>query len=234
MAQVYGAWRYLLICALVMSVAGLLAARTALGTPYNVHPDEFIHVDAFCYFEAHAWLPPLDLNGLNYGPEGASRVYDAEIVYWVFGRVDAAVAGIQRLQSVPPQSAAPAAGLSQRQFLPLAINTAIIIGAEQAQCVRDRYFDFRLFNTALFLITLGILFGVGVKHAWAAGIGMVLVCLPQVNYTYSYANSDGWALSFALFLLVFALAERHPLASLRSGALLGVLTGVVLLSKQSV
>ena len=236
MAARYGARRYSLFCVLIISAAGLLAARIALGTPYNVHPDEFIHVDAFCYFEAHAWLPPLNLNGLNYGPEGASRVYESEIVYWVFGRSAAGVDWVRGLGAAPPAPAPapPASNLSPRQFLPMAISAAIIIGPEQAQCIAGRYFDFRLFNTALLIITLVILFGVGVKHAWAAAIGMALVCLPQVVYIYGYANSDGWALSFAIFLLVFAMAERHPLRSLRTGALLGLLTGIVLLSKQSV
>jgi hypothetical protein len=236
MGRLFGAWRYYLVCALVTGLGGVLAVQIALVTHYNDHPDEYIHVDAFCYFESHAWLPPLDLNGLNYGPEGESRVYDAEVVYWVYGRAAAMLGWFRdRLASpgAPAQPPGPVAELSPQQFLPVVVQAEITVGPQQLQCL-SHYAVYRLFNVALFLITLGLLFGVGVRHAWAAAIGMVLLCLPQVIYLYAYANSDAWALSFALFLLVFALAERHPLASLSKAVLLGLLTGIVLLSKQSV
>jgi hypothetical protein len=230
MGRLFGARRYALICALVTAVGGLLAARIALGTPYNAHPDEFSHVDAFCYFESQAWLPPPNLNGLNYGPEGDSRIYDNEVVYWVYGR---AGAGLARLTGrAPGQPAGANAALSPPQFLPI-VQAGNPLTANLARCA-THYPVYRLFNVGLFLVTLGVLFGVGLRQAWAAAIGLVLLCLPQVIYVYAYANSDAWALSFALFLIVFALAERRPLASFSKAALLGLLTGVVLLSKQTV
>src|SRR5205085_4609792 len=101
-----------------------------------------------------------------------------------------------------------------------------VFSVDLSQCI-PRYTVYRLFNVGLFLLTLGILFAVGARHAWAAAMGMLLLCLPQAIYLYSYANSDAWALSFALFLLVFALAERHPLASAWKAALLGLFVGIV-------
>lgn len=235
MGSLFGARRYYLVCALAIGLGGVLAAQIALTTSYNAHPDEFIHVDAFCYFESHAWIPPLDVNGLNYGPEGESRVYGSEVVYWVYGRVAAVLGSLRDRPAspgAPTQPPGPVAGLSPQQFFPLMV-LPDTLDVQQSRCL-SHYTVYRLFNVALFLVTLALLFGVGVRHAWAAAIGMVLLCLPQVIYLYAYANSDGWALSFALFLLVFALAERHPLASFSKAVLLGLLTGIVLLSKSSV
>src|SRR5258708_32946980 len=115
MGTLFGARRYTVFCVLVSAVGGLMAARIALGTPYNVHPDEFIHVDAFCYFDSNAWLPPLNWNGLNYGPESESRVYDNEIVYWVDGRAGAGLEWLSNLAApatAPSQPVGPTAQLS--------------------------------------------------------------------------------------------------------------------------
>ena len=74
MARLFGSRPYYLVCALATGLGVVLATQIALVTHYNANPDEFIHIDAFCYFEAYAQKPPLDLDGLNYGPEGESRV----------------------------------------------------------------------------------------------------------------------------------------------------------------
>ncbi len=41
------------------------------------------------------------------------------------------------------------------------------------------------FNVALLAVTLGFLFAVGLRHVWAAAIGLGMLCLPQVIYVYS-------------------------------------------------
>ena len=188
MGRLYGVWQYGLVCVLVIGLGGYLAGQVALRTRYSDHPDEFIHVDAFCYFEVHPWMPPLDLMGLDYGPEGASRVYNAEVVYWVYGRADAGLQWVRdRLTTSNGQVLGPVAPLIPQQFLPVVISPGKSVGPLQHPCLAARYLDFRLFNTALFLITLGVLFAVGVQQAWAAAIGLGLVCLPQVIYIYAYA-----------------------------------------------
>jgi hypothetical protein len=210
MARLFGSRPYYLVCALATSLGVGLAMQIALVTRYDAHPDEYLHVDAFCYFQSNAWMPPPDVDGLEHGPEGHSRVYDGEIVYWVYGRASSLTQQSRPLDTAPPT-----------------------LSVDLSQCL-PHYTVYRLFNVALFLLTLGILFAVGARHAWAAAIGMLMLCLPQVIYLYAYANSDAWALSFALFLLVFALAEERPLGSAWKAALLGLLAGVVLLSKSTV
>ncbi|MEP7356154.1 MAG: DUF2142 domain-containing protein [Anaerolineales bacterium] len=235
MARLFGVRLYGLVCVLLVALGGVLAARMAYVTRYNVHPDEFIHVDAFCYFTSHAWLPPLDLNGLNYGPEGESRVYGPEVVYWVYGRSANILRPLRdRLAglSAPAQPLGASAEVAPRSYLPFTVGSDPL-GAEQAVCLK-RFLIYRLLNVALFIFTLGIVFIVGAWHAWAAAIGMALLCLPQVVYLYAYANSDAWALSVAIFLIVFALAEPQPLGSWSKAVLLGALTGTVLVSKSSV
>lgn len=44
-------------------------------------------------------------------------------------------------------------------------------------------------------------------------LGLTLLCLPQVLYVYSYANSDAWGLSLSLALLGLALTQRRLLDS---------------------
>jgi hypothetical protein len=233
--KLFGARPYFVVCAIAVSLGIVLAARMAFITAYNAHPDEFIHADAFCFFEAHAWLPPLDLNGLEYGPEGESRIYGTEVVYWFYGRSAGWLKGLKNSLFSPAataSSSAPPVLSSPPRFLPFIIGSDPL-GPEQAYCALH-FLTYRLFNIVLFALTLGLLFAVGARHAWAAAIGLVMLCLPQVIYLYAYANTDAWALSCALCLITFALAERHPLASLPKALLLGLLTGLVLLSKASV
>jgi hypothetical protein len=192
---------------LLVAVAVVTAFQIARGTGYNVHPDEFVHVDAFCYFETHWWPPALDSDELAYSPYGWSRVYDGEIVYLIYGRLGGLV------QSIIPGSAA-GAGCQAR-----APGIAWI---------------YRSFNVILYLITLAVLFWTGRKHAWALLVGLLLVAVPQVTYVYAYANSDAWGLSMGIFLFVFVLARGEKLlGSWPDVAALAGLTGLVLLSKET-
>ena len=77
-------WILRLCVAFAVAVC-LLAATIALRTTSNMHPDELIHGDAFCYFQNHVWPPPPNLASLRYSPDGMSRVYNGEIVYWLWG-----------------------------------------------------------------------------------------------------------------------------------------------------
>src|SRR5262245_31905713 len=106
MIKLVSPWRYALAATLLTVLGTGLAASVALATPFNAHPDERQHVDAFCYFQARLWLPPVNSDGLTYSRYGDSRVYTGEIVYWVYGRSAALLAG-------QPAAAGPSASSEQ-------------------------------------------------------------------------------------------------------------------------
>jgi hypothetical protein len=64
-------------------------------------------------------------------------------------------------------------------------------------------------------------------------MALLMLAIPQVVYIYGYANSDAWALSISTFLLLTALIyhDRERLGW-RAALWLGLLTGLVLLSKR--
>jgi len=67
--------------------AAFLCIRIATQTPYNAHPDEYSHLDAFHYFESNWWPPKLGTDEVVYSWYGVSHVYTGEIVYLVFGKI---------------------------------------------------------------------------------------------------------------------------------------------------
>lgn len=68
-------------------VAVTLAEMVAILTRQSAHPDEYLHIDAFRYFEDNWWPPNLGAEDLVYSRYGVSRVYNAEIVYIIYGRL---------------------------------------------------------------------------------------------------------------------------------------------------
>ncbi len=74
-------WRPAVLC-----VAVGLALRVALQSPLDWHPDEIMHRDAMIWFHGHAGVPALDTDGLEYSPDGWSRVWNGELVYPLVGR----------------------------------------------------------------------------------------------------------------------------------------------------
>jgi hypothetical protein len=68
-------------------VAVILSSSIAILTRPNGHPDEYLHVDAFRYFETHWWPPNLRSDEVLYSPYGVSRVYTQELVYIVYGHL---------------------------------------------------------------------------------------------------------------------------------------------------
>ena len=207
----------------------ITSAKIALDTPFNVHPDEFAHADVFCYFARHWWPPDLNSPDVVYGPQGWNRVYAGEIVYLVYGSIARVIqpvldfiteTGLQPGWPKPWDSGR----YVSRAFLPL---------ISRATGCRSGFEVYRLFNVMLYAITLGVLYHVGRKQTWFAVIGLLLMSIPQVTYVYSYANSDAWALSWSLFLFVFALNRRRSfIGSWGNLVGLGVLTGLVLLAKK--
>lgn len=161
--------RLMLILAPVV-IAGMIAWNTAPGT----HPDEAIHVNAFEYFRTHWLRPAPGSSEVAYSLNGWSRVFNGEIVYFLYGK----------------------AGYFPRHIWPNLEPTYI----------------YRFCNIALLLITLTIL-------AWARCalfppwlLAILLVCIPQVLYVFSYANSDafGVAMSVLLFLQSARMMEQPP------------------------
>ncbi len=106
------------------------------------------------------------------------------------------------------------------------------LAGQTAPCA-THYLTYRLLNVLTLVVTLGLIFAVGARHPWAITLGVLMLATPQVIYLYSYVNSDAFALSASLCLMLLALTERQPLASRRRTLLLAVLTGLVVLSKSS-
>ncbi len=80
---------YPLLCTLLIAAATFVTLRIAITSDFDVHPDEFNHADAFCYYETHWWPPDLNADGLRYSPWGMSRLHEEEIVYVIFGKLSA-------------------------------------------------------------------------------------------------------------------------------------------------
>lgn len=219
-------WRTSVVMAIAVCT---LSAAIAIQTTFNRHPDELVHVDAFCYFRTHAWPPPPNAEGLVYGPDGISRVYYGELVYWLWGRLDAF--GSAAAWSIRDFGAGV---WRQAQVLDRASQTLIFLPAIAMNpgCVYPVQ-TYRIFNTALLAFTLLVLLYFARGHPWVMMVLATLLCVPQVIYVYSYANSDAWGLSASVFLFVYVIVQPAPLRSVRATLLLGVLTALVLLAKQS-
>lgn len=214
-------------CVVYAVAVCILSAAIALQTVPNAHPDELIHGDAFCYYQNQLWPPAPNRDDLYYGPDGMSRVYNGEIVYWLWGRVGAAAAPlfgrIVEEASLIVQHVQPPASRPFFIFLPFV--------AARPICLYDLRL-YRLLNTLLLAATLSVLIYCGRRHWWPLSVAAVVFCAPQVIYVYSYANSDAWGLSMSLFLFTFAVTTRRPFAAPQSALLLGLLTALVILSKQ--
>jgi hypothetical protein len=181
---------------MLILVAVILAGLVAILTRQNTHPDEYLHVDAFRYFENHWWPPNLGSEEVVYSKYGVSRVYGGEIVYIVYGRIGEIIQTFWKADDPP-------------------------------------YRVYRLLNVSLFLITLAGLFFVPSKCIDPTIIGITFLCIPQVCYIYSYANSDAWGLSASVFLFLLALNMTDKPAKTWSWwklGLLSVLTGLIILS----
>ena len=189
-----------------------------------------MHLDAFCYFEQHWWPPALNSDGLLYSPDGWSRVYNGEAVYLLYGKLGALIRWVVRwIEYAPIESVQRTIDYRAYQlYLPLIFSRTV---SHTDQCVSSLLI-YRLLNSFLLLVTLSLLFSVGRRHNWATWIGILMLCTPQVIYIYSYANSDAWGLSSAVFLFMFAITQRKLLTSYRKLLALGGLTGLLLLSKE--
>ena len=197
-------WLFLL----AIPVALTATVWIAFSTRINRHPDEILHLDAIRYY-AEQWLPPkLNADGLVYGPDGWSRVYNDEVVYWFYGRSVAAV-------RVGAGVADAITGLNTQAQLQLPYNPLA-----------------RLLNIALFAVTLIVLAVAARQRTLALSIGLLLLSTPQIIYLYAYSNSDAWGLSWVIFAALL-LTKRTPLFSQRrDGIVLGVMLGMILLSKE--
>jgi len=71
---------------------------------------------------------------------------------------------------------------------------------------------FRFSDIALYALTLTKLFFTQCDWLDLHKLGYATLCIPQVQYAYTYANSDVFALSSRvfLFLLAAAMADRSP------------------------
>ena len=219
--------RYYFYCIALILMAGASSAMIALRTRVDANPDEIYHLDAFCYFENHWWYPQFKASGFRYSPYGVARVFKPEVVYWLYGRVGSAIKPIaNRIVYELAQH------IHKPAFYKKDYRTYFPLIASDNYC-RTIVQVYRLQNVFLFLVTLSVLFWVGKNNRWAFAIGIILICIPQVIYIFSYANSDAWGLSFSIFLVLFALVEQNPFSSIKKTILLSLLTGAVLLSKEN-
>ncbi|RME61138.1 MAG: DUF2142 domain-containing protein [Caldilineae bacterium] len=100
--------------------------------------------------------------------------------------------------------------------------------------LQTAYTVYRLLNTLLLAGTLIYLFTTRRRVFSPALLGAVMVCIPQVIYVYSYANSDAWAFTMTIILFVYALGqtEEQPWTA-KKYAQVGLLLGLVLAAKPS-
>jgi hypothetical protein len=194
---------------LIMSLPALaVALAIVFTTATNRHPDETLHLDAVRYYAEQIAPPPLNADGLIYGPDGWSRVYNGEAVYWIYGR---AVAGLRLL----------AAGL------------AAVGGPDLAPQLQLPYNPLaRLLNVLLLAATLAALIVAAQRNTLAAILGLTMLAMPQVIYLYAYLNSDAWGLSAVICTFLFLLTRADLLARRRDGLWLGLLLATVALSKE--
>ena len=212
---------YPLLCTLLILAATAVTLRVASTSDFDVHPDEFNHADAFCYYESHWWPPDLNADGLRYSPWGMSRLHEEEIVYIIFGKISALLRPIVEPWFTPRITPASHAN---KLFLPIVMAPDYCFIA---------YHTYRLLNVVLLVVTLTLFFWMGRRLRWMRNLALLILAVPMAVYVYGYGNSDGWGLSIASFLLLLALVY-HERATLtwRDAIWLGLLTGLVLLSKR--
>ncbi|MBK8049260.1 MAG: DUF2142 domain-containing protein [Anaerolineales bacterium] len=216
-------WRSTWWIAALIVLSLLSAAAIAGGTSPYVHPDEALHVNAFCYFEAAWWPPALNDDHLLYSAYGWSRVYSGEIVYLVYGKLMAMLEGVGLSGSRSP-GLAQMSNASNRVYLPYV--------SGPAWCVKP-VAGYRYISVALYALTLAGLYWAGRKQRLASVLALTMMATPQITYIYSYANSDAWGISMSLALLIFViLSAPMRLTSWWKMAGIGLLSGLVLLSKQ--
>jgi hypothetical protein len=219
--------RYFLWCVVLIGVTVISSAAIGFRTKIDAHPDEIYHLDAFCYFENHWWYPDIGANGLRYGPFGDARAVNPEIVYWLFGRTGAVI---------KPFTSWIVHELGKNQG-----NQSLISGRyktyfpviSSGDYCRTIPLIYRFQNIALLLFTLITLFWIGSKYRMAFITGVMLICIPQLVYVYSYANADAWGISFSVLITMYVLVQPQPFSSLKKSIVMALLVGAVLLSKQN-
>ncbi len=218
-------WIYLV----PITILVIMSAHIALDTRFGFHPDETIHGDGMQYFESHWWPPPLNSDGLLYSPDGWSRVYNGELVYLIYGKVAATlnslIPKILGTEICDKSIAVPSDDLSPYHvFMPV-----IFLSKSSVR----QYRIYRILNVLLLNITLLSVFVCKPRNVWARILGLTLLCVPQVIYIYSYANSDAWGLSISIFFFLFILTAKIETGSIRYAITSGVLVGLLLLSKET-
>jgi len=95
---------------------------------------------------------------------------------------------------------------------------------------------YRTINIALFALTLLPIFFMKTRTVKPMVIGLVFVCVPQVIYIYSYANSDAFGVSLSVFLFLMAIKlSEKPLETWKWGEIIvtSLITGLIFTSKRS-
>lgn len=213
---------YMLLCALLIVAATFVTFRIATTTVFDVHPDEYNHADAFCYYESEWWPPPLNADNLRYSPWGMSRLHEEEIVYIIFGKISIFLRPlIEPWFDLPSE---PVVARPNTTYLPF-------IGAPDLCFIA--YHTYRFLNVALLIGTLALLFWMGRRYRWATSMALLFLSVPMAIYVYGYGNSDGWGLTISASLILLALVYHdRERFTWRDALWLGVLTGLVLLSKR--
>jgi hypothetical protein len=108
-------------------------------------------------------------------------------------------------------------------------------GLEAALGLTHPALGFRLLSVALLPVTLLALLRAPAAIVPAPAFAVVLAAVPQVLYAFGGANTEAWAvcMSVLLFAHSLRLAAVEGAWPLREAALLGVLTGLLLASKDN-
>jgi len=97
------------------------------------------------------------------------------------------------------------------------------------------YLAYRMINVVLLGLTLTALFTARPGVIKPSVVGLTLLCVPQVLYVYTYANSNAWGITLSLLLFIMAANMMdQPLAvsfSWRRAVLFGAIAGLLMASK---
>jgi hypothetical protein len=184
-------------------IAVILASEIALQTRFDAHPDEYLHQDAFQYFEDKWWPPDLGSDEVVYSKWGNSRVYDAEIVYLIYGKFGKVLMFIR--------------------------DPGGEIESERTSLLAHRLLNVGLFLvtlTALFFVKSKSI------NPALIGLTFLIIPQVYYVYSYANSDAWGISMGVFLFLLVIKMFEKTVSEwSWFEIGLLGFLTGLLILSK---
>jgi len=184
-------------------VAFVLTTEIATNTQFNSHPDEYLHYDAFRYFESNWWTPDLGSDEIVYSRWGWSRLFTGDPVYFIYGKLGLLLKTILL----------PGANLNPEILAVLPYRLLNIALFMSTLCVL-LFYKTKRFNPSFIAVTL-----------------LVIPQIYYI-YSYANSDAWGLSLSIFLFLIAWKMVEKPSTDwSMFEFGLLAVLTGLLLTAK---